>query len=55
MITEFLLTGVGAIVMMSPFIIAWLLQRWNDNRVHYSTRELVDMQRNKINNYWWNK
>jgi hypothetical protein len=54
-VTEFLWTGLGAIVMLSPFIVAWLLQRWNDNRVHYSTRELVDMQRNKINNYWWNR
>lgn len=55
MIKEFLLTGLGALVMLSPFILGALLQRWNDNRVHYSTRELVDMQRNKINQYWYNK
>lgn len=55
MIKEFLLTGAGALVMLSPFILGALLQKWNDNRVHYSTRELVEMQRNKINNCWWNK
>ena len=55
MIKEFLWTGLGALVMLSPFIFGAMLQRWNDNRPRYSTRELVEMQRNKINNYWWNK
>lgn len=55
MIREMLLTGASALVMVSPFIIGAMLQRWNDNRTHYSTRELVEMQRNKINRYWYNK
>jgi hypothetical protein len=55
MLTEFLFTGLGALVMVSPFILGAMLQRWNDNRPRYSTRELVEMQRNKINRYWYNK
>jgi hypothetical protein len=55
MIREMLLTGASALVMVSPFIIGAMLQRWNNNRPRYSTRELVEMQRNKINRYWYNK
>jgi hypothetical protein len=52
---EILFTGLSALVMVSPVILAVLVQKWSAKRVRYSTRELVEMQRNKINNYYWNK
>jgi len=55
MIRETLFTGLCASVMVSPVILAVLVQKINAKRVRYSTRELVTMQRNKINNYYWNK
>ena len=41
--------------MVSPVLLAVLVQKINAKRVRYNTRELVTMQRNKINNYYWNK
>ena len=55
MIRETLFTGLCALVMVSPVILAVLVQKINAKRVRYSTRELVTMQRNKISNYYWNK
>ena len=55
MIRETLYTGLCALVMVSPVLLAVLVQKINAKRVRYSTRELVTMQRNKINNYYWNK
>ena len=52
---EILFTGLSALVMVSPVLLAVLVQKINAKRVRYSTRELVTMQRNKINNYYWNK
>lgn len=55
MIRETLYTGLCALVMVSPVLLAVLVQKINAKRVRYSTRELVTMQRNKISNYYWNK
>ena len=55
MMRETLFTGLCALVMVSPVLLAVLVQKINAKRVRYSTRELVTMQRNKINNYYWNK
>jgi hypothetical protein len=55
MIRETLYTGLSALVMVSPVILAVLVQKWGAKRARYSTRELVEMQRNKINNYPWNR
>jgi hypothetical protein len=39
MINDFLWTGLGALVMVSPFIIGAIAQHWNDNRTHNTTRK----------------